>query len=294
MEKNSPSQTVHSLFVPVLAALLLITPPAEASKTNKTQKADPEASRLMSEGLGSLERGELSDAISALNRAVRRQGTVSSYFLLGWAHYQRGFKFGSTETADLDDAQAAIDAYAMALSVDPELTELPDRSRLYFSMALCYEAVQSYGRALDAYKMALSVSPNKALIPIHAARLRMKMHDPAKAVANIQMALKKAMRNGQEKTLRDQVRRDPVFAPLIANNETRKALGIGAFARLKCNVVQLPVPEIDHCLEVGVGQQHHEVRLQPVVVRGLLFQDADDPARVRALAIAAGQEQEFP
>jgi len=228
MEKNSLSQTVRSLFVPVLAVLLITTPPAEASRTKKTEKADPVASRLMSEGLGSLERGETSSAISALNKAVRRQGTVSSYFLLGWAHYQRGFKLGSTEAADRDDAQSAIDAYGMALSLDPKLKELPDRSRLYFSMALCYEAVESYSRALDAYKMALSAAPNKALIALHAARLRMKMKDPVKAIANIEIALKKAIQNDQEKALRDQVRRDPAFAPLIANAETRKALGIGA------------------------------------------------------------------
>ncbi|OGR95805.1 MAG: hypothetical protein A2V88_13915 [Elusimicrobia bacterium RBG_16_66_12] len=228
MEKNSLSQTVCGLFVTVLAVLLLVAPSARAAKTRNTRKADPEASRLMSEGLGSLERGETSAAISALNKAVRRQGTVSSYFLLGWAHYQRGFKLGSTEAADRDDAQSAIDAYTMALSLDPALTELPDRSRLYFSMALCYEAVESYDRALNAYKMALSAAPSKALIPVHAARLRMKMKDTAKVMANIEMALKKAIQNGQEKTLRDQVRRDPAFAPLIANNETRKALGIAA------------------------------------------------------------------
>lgn len=214
----------------IALAALLCTPPARAAKTGKTvkSKANAEATRLMSAGLANLENGETSAAISTFNKAVRKEGTVSTYFLLGWAHYQRGFMKGSTESADRDDAQSAIDAYAMALSLDSSLKELPDASRLYFSMALCYEAVQSYDKALDAYKMAFRAAPTKALIPMNAARLRLKMGDTAKAVANIDIAMAKAMKSGQGKTLRDAVRRDPAFAPLIANASSRKALGIGS------------------------------------------------------------------
>jgi len=212
----------------IALAALLSTPPANASKKAPKSKASPEAQRLMSAGLANLEAGETSAAISTFNKAVRKEGSVSTYFLLGWAHYQRGFKLGSTESADRDDAQSAIDAYAMALSLDSSLKELPDASRLYFSMALCYEAVQSYDKALDAYKMAFRAAPNKALIPMNAARLRLKMGDTAKAVSNIDLAMTKAERNGQAKTLRDAVRRDPAFAPLIANGASRRALGIGS------------------------------------------------------------------
>ncbi len=214
----------------IALAALLCTPPANASKNKKApkSKANPEAQRLMSAGLSNLENGETSAAISTFNKAVRKEGTVSTYFLLGWAHYQRGFKLGSTEAADRDDAQSAIDAYAMALSLDSSLKELPDASRLYFSMALCYEAVQSYDKALDAYKMAFRAAPAKVLIPMNAARLRLKMGDTAKAVSNIELAMSKAMKNGQGKTLRDAVRRDPAFAALIANGTSRKALGISA------------------------------------------------------------------
>ncbi len=218
------SRTVLALAL----AALLFTPPAHASKNKKMakSKANPEAQRLMSAGLANLEKGEISAAIATFNKAVRKKGSVSAYFLLGWAHYQRGFTKGSTETADRDDAQSAIDAYTMALSLDPSLKELPDASRLYFSMALCYEAVQSYGQALDAYKMALRAAPDKALIPMHAARLRLKMGDASKAVSNIELALQKAGKTGQMKMLRDAVRRDPVFAPLIAHAPSRMALGL--------------------------------------------------------------------
>ena len=227
--KENMTKTISTVLTIALAALLF-TPPAHASKNKKTfkSKANPESQRLMSAGLANLENGETSAAISTFNKAVRKEGTVSTYFLLGWAHYQRGFKLGSTEVADRDDAQSAIDAYAMALSLDSSLKELPDASRLYFSMALCYEAVQSYDKALDAYKMAFRAAPTKALIPMNAARLRLKMGDTAKAVSNIDIAMSKAMKSGQGKTLRDAVRRDPAFAPLIANASSRKALGIGS------------------------------------------------------------------
>lgn len=216
----------------VLAALLLVTPPAGAvAKTKKAKaapKTNPEVQRLMSEGLGDLQRGEYSAAITSLNKAVRKQGSVSTYFLLGWAHYQRGFKQGSVETADRDDAQSAIDAYGMAVSLDRKLAELPDASRLYFSLALCDEAVESYDKALEAYKSALRLAPNKALIPLHAARLRLKMHDEDKAMSNLAMALDKANKSGREGALIAAVQRDPSFAPILANKAMRRMLGVAA------------------------------------------------------------------
>ncbi|UPT72813.1 MAG: tetratricopeptide repeat protein [Elusimicrobiota bacterium] len=88
--------------------------------------------------------------------------------------------------------------------------------------------MNSYDRALDAYKMAFRAAPDKPLIPMNAARLRLKMGDAAKAVSNIDLAMEKAMKNGQGEEVRKAVRRDPAFAPLIADNNTRKALGIGS------------------------------------------------------------------
>ena len=218
-------KTTATVITLALAALLC-TPAAHAAKSHNTSKSkpNPEAKQKMAEGLAALEKGENSAAISAFNKAVRKQGSVSSYFLLGWAHYQRSFKLGSTEAADKDDAQSAIDSYTMALSLDTSLKELPDASRLYFSMALCQEAVGAYDKALDSYKMALRAAPNKALIPMHAARLRLKMKDEAKAVSNVELALQKAGK--KEKALRDAVRTDPIFAPLVADASTRKALSI--------------------------------------------------------------------
>lgn len=226
MERN-PTQTMTYLST-VLAALLFVTPPATAAKSMKKHvaKTDPVAEKLMADGLGDLQRGEYTDAISRFNKAVRTQRSVSTYFLLGWAHYQRGFKHGAVETADRDDAQSAIDAYSMALEMDPTLAELPDASRLHFSMALCQEAVESYEAALASYKNALKTAPNKALIPLHAARLRLKMKDEDKAVSNLEMAMAKARKNGHEGALIAAVKRDPAFAPLLENTMTRRTLGI--------------------------------------------------------------------
>jgi tetratricopeptide (TPR) repeat protein len=215
----------------VLAALLLVTSPAGAvskKHAKAARKTNPEVQRLMSEGLGDLQRGEYSASITSLNKAVRKEGSVSTYFLLGWAHYQRGFKQGSVETADRDDAQSAIDAYGMAINLDPTLAELPDASRLYFSLALCDEAIESNDQALEAYKSALRLAPNKALIPLHAARLRLKMKDEDKAMSNLTMAMDKARKSGHEGALIAAVQRDPSFAPLLANRAMRRMLGVAA------------------------------------------------------------------
>jgi tetratricopeptide (TPR) repeat protein len=227
--------TTINVSTAVLAALLLVTPPAGAAvkkhKKAAAPKTNPEVQRLMSEGLGDLQRGEYTAAITSLNKAVRKQGSVSTYFLLGWAHYQRGFKQGSVETADRDDAQSAIDAYGMAISIDPNLKELPDASRLYFSLALCDEAVESNDKALEAYKSALRLAPQKDLLPLHAARLRLKMHDEEKAMSNLAMAMDKAEKAGRESALVAAVQRDPSFAPILANKAMRRMLGVAAPAQ---------------------------------------------------------------
>jgi tetratricopeptide (TPR) repeat protein len=221
--------TKTKILTGALAMLLAGALPASAAhSTKKSSKAkmDPAAKVLLSKGLGELNRGEFTAAISSLNKAVRIQGSVPSYFLLGWAHYQRGFKMGSVAAADRDDAQSAIDAYTVAISRDPKLSELPDPARLYFSLALCQEAVESYDRALEAYKTALRLAPNKALIALHAARLRLKMKDEDKAMSNLNMALEKARRAGNEGAIAELVKKDPAFTLLFADASMRRVLGI--------------------------------------------------------------------
>lgn len=177
-----------SAFAAVLAVLLLVTPPAGA--------------------------------------ASKMKNTASSYFRIGWEHYQRGFRQGAPETADRDEAQAAVAAYAMAIATDPKLSGLPDASRLYFSLALCQEALGDYEAAMTSYKAALQAAPGKAVIAAHAARLRLKMKDSQQAVTDLQMAIEKARANGQEDALLTALREEPAFAALRADDVTGRMIGV--------------------------------------------------------------------
>lgn len=223
MKRNSP-WTLTSLIA--VAAILMATSADAAKKKAMAPKMDKQAAEFMSLGLGNLERGEYSAAISSLSKAVRKQGSVSTYFLLGWAHYQRGFKGGSVEGADKDDAQSAIDSFQMALSLDSKLKELPDASRLHFALAMSQEAVQNYDAALESYKNAYRAAPEKALIPLHAARLRFKMKDSEKAMSNLDIAFKKASKHGQVAALQAAAKKDPSFRTLLASPMHRRAIGI--------------------------------------------------------------------
>ena len=225
MRQNSAAAAGLAL----LTALLLHPPAHAAAKARKKHAAralNAVAARLMSAGLADLNRGDLSAAIALFEHAARRQPSVQAYFLLGWAHYQRGFQSGAVESADLADARSAVDAYAMALKRDPTLSELPDRSRLYFSQGLCEEALGADVRALNAYKQALAAAPGRALIALNAARLRLKMKEPERALANARMAVIKARAAGQEAALRSAAAADPLFSSLRADPKIRQALGV--------------------------------------------------------------------
>ncbi len=219
-------KTTTTVLAASLAALLLCTPPARAAR--KTSRLDPQTRTMLATGLETLQRGEYTAAIALFNKAARRQGDSATYFLLGWAHYQRGFKDADVATADRDDAQSALDAYDLALQADPKLSALSSPSRLYFSRALCYEALGRYDRALESYKSAMRVSPGKALIALNAARLRLKMNDHDKALSNVELALTMARKAGREGALRAAAAHDPAFAPLLGDDLLRRALGVAA------------------------------------------------------------------
>src|SRR5262245_28772814 len=117
----------QSRVLPSLLALLLAAgaaSPASAAKTSRKKKAAkahkslkdvrsaPVRPRAASKGdnflkLGMvhLDRDEYTPAIDRFNQAVQAEGTAAGYFLLGWAHYQRGFLAGTPEAADKQDAQ---------------------------------------------------------------------------------------------------------------------------------------------------------------------------------------------
>jgi tetratricopeptide (TPR) repeat protein len=259
--EGKPMKTTTSVLALVAAALLLSTPPAGARTNRERRKTNPAADKLLSEGLGDLQAGQDSAAIGLFTRAAQDGGGARAYFLLGWAHYQRGFQRGSVATADPDDAQSALDAYALARSADPSFSVI-DASRLYFSGALCYEALGDYDRALASYKSALRAAPGKALIALNAARLRLKMKNEDKAVANTLMALRLARAAGREGDLLALVRRGPAFAPLLADAQTRRALGVSRDAEL-----------VALAADVRGGELRDSVRDDPAAVPAPPVQD---------------------
>lgn len=213
--KGKLTKTV-SVAVAGLLAALLITPPASAAKHKRKGRKAAAAKASTQDhytqmGLENLERGEYPAAIRNFGKASALRGDSASYFLLGWAHYQRGFVKGAPETADAADAQETVTAYNMAIAMDPDLKAVAQPYRLYHSMALSYEALGQYERAVDAYKKAFFAAPNNPMLPLYAARLRWRMNEPQKAQANLKLALAKAKAVGQERQIKDLLNKDPRF-----------------------------------------------------------------------------------
>lgn len=214
-----------------LVAALLFTPPASAARHtkkhgSKTAKPAPagRAETYLKAGMENLEKQEHTAAISNFTRATTLQGGSAAYFLLGYAYYQRGFMGGSPETAEKQDALETINAYSMALALDPGLAAVQQPYRLYHSMALCYEALNSYEKAVDAYKKAFEAAPHNPMLPLYAARLRYKMNDAPKSAANLSLSLKRARLLGKEGAIVKLVRSDPLFSMMMESAQHRRVL----------------------------------------------------------------------
>jgi len=209
-----------------LAAVLLLAPPA-AAKKKAAQKAAPgraAAKALVKEGLAEMEKRDFDAAIRKFTKAAEIQGDSATFFLLGYAHYQRGFKSGSPETADKDDALETVNAYAAAIELDADLKAVAQPYRLYHSLALSYEALNNYDQALDAYKEALQAAPANPMLPLYAARLRYRMGDMPKSAANLALSLAKARRIKKERLIIRTVKSDPLFSVLLGSPENRRII----------------------------------------------------------------------
>ena len=129
MEKNKMKMT-KVLLTGLLAALLLTPTAAQAKSHKKASKAKPsvnaaEAKALVKAGLSQLEDKNYDAAISNFSKATKEGSDSAAYFLLGYAHYQRGFRAGAPETADKEDAMQTINAYAMAVTSIPSSRASP-------------------------------------------------------------------------------------------------------------------------------------------------------------------------
>jgi tetratricopeptide (TPR) repeat protein len=179
---------------------------------------------LVQAGLEALERKEFTAAIADFSKASRAKGDSASYFLLGYAYYQRGFISGDPDRADKQDAVEAVNAFGTALALDPSLEQLTQPYKLYHALAMCDEALGSYEKAVDAYKKAFQAAPHNPMLPLYAARLRYRMNDLRKSSANLELALQLAKKEGKAKSIVRLVETDPLFAVMLQSDGNLAAL----------------------------------------------------------------------
>lgn len=204
-------------LISLLAAFAAMPAAAKYHAKKAPAKTDPAAqyNALIKAGESSLDRFDYAAAIDSFTKAVKAHGTSGGYFLLGYAHYQRGFIKGAPETADKADAAQVIDAYSTAVALDPNLKEVQMPYKLYHGLAMAYEATGANDKALDAFKTALQLAPANPLIPLYAARLRLKMGDTPSSLANLDMSLKRAQMSGQQAVLLSFIKGSPMFAAML-------------------------------------------------------------------------------
>lgn len=230
MKPNS-MRTVRTALAAMVA--LTLVSPAFAKGKKKAKKATKTSHERsirgggahLDAGLDALEHREYGAAIASFQKAAKIRSDAASYFLLGYAHYQRGFQSGAPETADKSDAMETVNAYMMAIAIDPSLSSVNHPHKLYHSLALSYETLGSYEKAVDAYRNAVAADPRNPMLPLYAARLRHKMGELDKSAANFKVALSRARENGQERDLVAQVKSNALFAIMMENPAVASQIG---------------------------------------------------------------------
>jgi len=212
-------KTMRLAMIGVFAALLATPPATAAEDAPKSEAASGAGKLLVQEGLADLNGQRFDAAIQRFSQATQSKHDSATYFLLGYAHYQRGFKSGNPETADKDDALETIQTYATALALDPDLKALVKPYRLYHSLALSYEAIKAYDKAINAYKMAFQNAPHNPMLPLYAARLRYRMGDVPKSTNNLALSLREARLIKKDRLVIDTIKSSPFFSVLLSAPE---------------------------------------------------------------------------
>ncbi|MHB2025940.1 MAG: tetratricopeptide repeat protein [Elusimicrobiota bacterium] len=169
-------------------------------------------------GMADIDRQNYKQAEIDLEAAVRKNPkSARAYFLLGYARYQNGFSNGDPEGADKKEARAAIASYRKVLALDPSLKGIKKPYKLYFDLALCYEAIGVDSKAYAAFKKAVNAAPDNFMIPLYAARLRFLSQDARKAKLNLKVSLSRADEQGREQDLIKLIKTNPLFSSLAAD-----------------------------------------------------------------------------
>ncbi len=212
MKENTVTNA--KLTLSLIAALLVTAPSAQAKRT----PAGGPYRQWIAKGVRSLEADNHAQAVAHFKQALEARKTSEAYFLLGYALYQKGFAGGSPEHADRNAATEAINAYAAAMALDPDLKTVNAPHKIHHSMALCYEALGAQDKAITAYKHAFQSDPTNPMLPLYAARLRYRMHDMPRSAANLALALRKARAVKKDKVIAKLVRADPLFSGMLESD----------------------------------------------------------------------------
>jgi tetratricopeptide (TPR) repeat protein len=208
----------------LLAALLISAPATAAQKSGNAAKASPVIA-LLKKGLADLERRDFDAAIKKFTKASRLSPDCRAQFLLGLAHYEKGSQNSDPDAADKNEAQAAVDAYAKAMAIDPSLKVITDRARFYKSLAWSYEVLRSYDKAAEAYESAVAAAPGNPMLPLQAARVYSRLGEPLKAAQSLTSSLDRAKRLKQEGLIAQTVRSNPRFSSMLAYPDVAAVLG---------------------------------------------------------------------
>ncbi len=166
-------------------------------------------------GMQDIDNRQYDSAVAQLSKAVAQRPSAARYFMLGYAHYSRGFASGTPETANKMDAVKVVENYKAALALDPKFKEIKQPYKLYHGLGMAYEALGINDKALTSYRQAFMLAPTDLALPIYGARLRMKMGATRKSLANFEMALKLASQSGQQASIQAFLKSNPMFKDML-------------------------------------------------------------------------------
>ncbi|MDD5629197.1 MAG: tetratricopeptide repeat protein [Elusimicrobia bacterium] len=258
-----------------LFAALLATPPANAGQVPEEKTGRSPIQALLKKGLADMEARDFGEAIKRFSKAASLKPDSRCFFLLGYAHSQRGSRNAVPSAADKQDARESVRAYSQAVSLDPGLKVLADPSRFYRSLAWAHETVGDFDQAAAAYRSAMAAAPQNPMIPLNLARAYSRLGQPAKAAESLAESLARARELGQAETILKTLRGSPRYSPMLAYPDVAAVAGDPAAA----------APVVAQAAPAASGEElRAAVKDGPALARELAAAPLPDPAVMDALA----------